>query len=528
MPDPEPSSDSPLHQFLSPELLLAAIIDSSDDAIVSKDLRSTVTSWNRGAERIFGWTAAEMIGQSITRIIPPDRQAEEPAIIERLARGERIDHFETVRVRKDGTKVDVSLTISPVRRPDGVIVGASKIARDITQQKQALRKLSEANQQLARADRMKVEFISTLSHELRTPLTSIVGWLQILRDNPTPEELAQGFEVIERNIRVQSQLINDLLDMSRIETGKLTLDLQKTDLPSVLEAAMESVRPSAEAKRVRLTSAFGNINGVVMADRNRIQQIAWNLLTNAVKFTPTGGRIHVMVERVNSHVEISVADTGVGIAPEYLDKVFDRFTQVDSTITRTYSGLGLGLSIAKHLTELHGGRISAKSAGVGDGATFCIQLPLLSAHDGEDRGSRQRAAEIDAALQEEDLREIHVVVVDDDGDSADIVARILRRRGANVRIARDMDGALNLIQEEVPHVLLSDIGMPQHDGYELITRVRALPQGRKLPAVALTALARSEDRTRSLRSGFQMHIAKPVEPAELVAVVRNLANLQRT
>ena len=523
----EPPLNRSHPDFVSAEALLAAIVDSSDDAIVSKNLDGIVTSWNRGAERVFGYTAEEMIGRPITQLIPADRQSEEPAILERLKRGERIEHYETLRVRKDGSSVDVSLTISPVRRADGKIVGASKIARDISPHKLAIRKLQEANEQLARADRMKVEFISTLSHELRTPLTSIVGWIQLLKDDPQPEELKQGFDVIERNIRVQTQLINDLLDMSRIETGKLTLDLQPLDLTASVQAAIDAVQPAAESKGVRLTSAFGNLNGIVMGDRNRMQQIVWNLLTNAVKFTPRDGHVHVTIERVNSHAEIAVADNGPGIAPEFIDRIFERFTQADSSLSRKYSGLGIGLSIAKHLTELHGGTILAKSPGPGRGATFCIQLPLLPAH-GEARPSdaERRGAEVDQHFEDENLRGIDVLVVDDDEDSAAIIARILRRKGASVRVAHSMDGALGAIQAATPHVFVSDIGMPGHDGYELINRVRQLPQGRKLPAVALTALARTEDRTRSLRAGFQLHIAKPVEAAELVAVVRNLANLR--
>ena len=520
LPDPD---------FLSPQALLAAIVDSSDDGIVSKNLQGVVTSWNRGAERIFGYRAEEMIGQPITRIIPADRQAEEPAILERLRRGERIDHFETVRVRKDGSPVDVSLTISPIRRNDGTIVGASKIARDITQHKLAIRKLKEANEQLARADRMKIEFISTLSHELRTPLTSIVGWLHVLRDDPQPGDLQQGFEVIERNIRVQTQLINDLLDMSRIETGKMTLDLQRLDIAVAVQAAIEAVLPTAETKNVRITSAFGSVNGVVMADRNRMQQIVWNLLTNAVKFTPKGGRVHVTIERVNSHVEISVVDSGMGIAPEFLGRIFERFTQADSSVSRKYSGLGIGLSIVKHLTELHGGTIHAKSAGIGRGATFCVHLPLMPIHAEPERSAAERRrAELDDILPEEDLAGVEVLVIDDDVDSATIVGRILEKNGAHVRVAHSMEDALREVQNATPHVLLSDIGMPSHDGYELISRVRQLPQGKKLPAVALTALARSEDRTRALRAGFQMHIAKPVEAAELIAVVRNLAELRES
>jgi PAS domain S-box-containing protein len=513
--------------FASPESLLAAIIGSSDDAIVSKDLNGIVTSWNHGAERIFGYTAEEMVGQPILRVIPPDRQQEEPKILEQLKLGNRIDHFETVRMRKDGSLVDVSLTISPIRRADSTIVGASKIARNITAQKAALRQMTEANERLARADRMKIEFISTLSHELRTPLTAISGWLRILKDSSDPQEIREGIDVMERNVRAQTQLISDLLDMSRIETGKMTVDLQRLDPASVVELALESIQPAADAKGVRISKALGDVTRMVMGDRNRLQQIIWNLLVNAVKFTPKGGLVRVTIENVNSHVEITVSDTGAGIAPEFLPRIFDRFVQADSSTTRTYGGLGLGLAIAKHLTELHGGTISAKSGGVGGGASFTLLLPVVTAHEDSTRTkAEQRSAEVDSTLFEEDLSGTDVLVVEDDIDSAQIIARILRRRGAVVRIASSMDDALASFARNPPHVLLSDIGMPEHDGYELIQRVRALPGGQKVPAVALTALVRSEDRTRALRAGFQLHVGKPVEPDELVAVVRNLAGLR--
>jgi PAS domain S-box-containing protein len=507
--------------------LWEAIVDSSDDAIITKDLSGTIRSWNKGAERIFGYTAQDMIGQPILRLLPADRQQEEMRILERLRRGERVEHYDTVRVRNDGSFIDVSLTISPIRNNAGEIVGASKIARDITAQKKAAEQLANAHQQLKRADRTKVEFISTLSHELRTPLTAINGWLQILEDNPTQEETTEGLEVIKRNVRAQSQLIDELLDMSRIEAGKVTLDIQRLDLPAVVSAAMESVKPAAEAKTIRLTSAFSSVEGTVMGDRNRLQQIVWNLLTNAVKFTPRSGHVHVTVERVNSHVEIAVADTGIGIAPEFLQHIFERFSQVDASITRRQGGLGLGLSIVKHLVELHGGTAYARSAGLDRGATFIVSLPLVpTRHEPERIESEQRYAALDRAAVTTDLNQLRILVVDDDRDSAEIVRRMLARRRADVRVALSMEDALALFESFAPQVLLSDIGMPDHDGYELIARVRALPSGRAIPAIALTALARAEDRTRSLRASFQAHIAKPVDAEELAAIVRNLVDLR--
>src|SRR6476661_3176179 len=374
--------------FIPADVLYEAIVDSSDDAIVSKDLHSTIMSWNKGAERIFGYSAEEMVGESIIKLLPPDRLDEEAQILARLQRGERVEHFETRRQRKDGRVIDVSLTISPIRNSEGVIVGASKIARDVTEQKAALRKLAETHEQLQRADRLKADFLTTLSHELRTPLNAILGWVQILKDGATTEDIVQGVPIIERNVRVQSQMIEDLLDMSRIEAGKVSLDVQRVDLAAVVAAGIETVRPAANAKEIRLTSAFASVNGIVMGDKDRLQQIVWNLLTNAVKFTPKKGRIHVVIKRTDSHVAIDVTDTGQGIAPEFLGQVFDRFRQADATTTRRHGGLGLGLSIVKNLTELHGGNVRVASQGPGRGARFVVTLPLAAGPQAPARHSR--------------------------------------------------------------------------------------------------------------------------------------------
>ena len=517
----DPDSGLPPADFLLP-----AIIDSSEDAIVSKNLHSIVTSWNKSAQRIFGYTAEEMIGQSIARLFPPDRMDEETHILSRIIAGERVEHFETIRVRKDGREIDVSLTISPVRGATGKIVGASKIARDITEQKDALRRLAQAHQDLKRADRLKIDFLATLSHELRTPLTAILGWIQILKEEATPTDLEQGLEVIERNVRLQSQLIEDLLDMSRIEAGKVSLDLQRIDLAAVVSSAMQTVSPTAEAKDIRLTSLFTDVDGV-MGDKNRLQQIVWNLLNNAIKFTPTHGRIQVTIHRAKSNVEVTVSDNGQGIAPEFLDHVFDRFRQADASTTRKHGGLGIGLSIARHLAELHGGNLKVSSPGVGKGSSFTLSLPMLSAHHHtEPRGGEHPDATAETEPVVGHLQGVKVLAVDDDTDSRGAIERILERNGAAVRTASSMEEALNEFAQFSPDVVLSDIGMPGHDGYELIARLRALPGGRTVPAVALTALARSEDRTRVLRAGFQMHLAKPVESHELVAVVQNLAALR--
>ncbi len=332
-----------------------AIIASSDDAIVSKDLNGIVKSWNQSAERMFGYTAEEVIGKSITVLFPPDRLDEEPKILEQLRRGQRVDHFETVRVCKDGRLLDVSVTISPVKDPAGHVIGVSKVARDITSIKRVLRDrealLEREKAARAEAERiggMKDEFLATLSHELRTPLNAILGWSSILRSNiaSAPEDLEQGLETIERNARAQAQLIEELLDMSRIINGKLRLEVQPVDLPAVVSEAIESVRPAAQAKGIRLTTVLDPRGGPITGDPNRLQQVLWNLLSNSLKFTPRDGRIQVFLRRVNSHVEITVTDSGQGISADFLPHLFTRFSQAGDVQSapawRTGVGTGAG------------------------------------------------------------------------------------------------------------------------------------------------------------------------------------------
>jgi PAS domain S-box-containing protein len=533
-----------------------AIIASSDDAIVSKDLNGIVQSWNPGAERIFGYTAAEMVGRPIEVLFPTDRVDEEPKILARLRRGERVDHFETVRVRKDGTPIDISVTISPVRSPTGEIIGASKVARDVTALKQLLRQREElleserhARQEAERQGRVKDEFLATLSHELRTPLNAILGWAQLLRDRAAAAELGagqgaaagaarvtdlraelvEGLEVIERNTRLQTQLIDDLLDMSRITAGKLRLDVQQVDLSDVVKAAVASVRHAAEGKGIRLQVVLDPLAGPVRGDPGRLQQCVWNLLTNAVKFTPKGGKVQVSLERVNSHLEVCVTDNGEGVRPELLPHLFERFRQGDASTTRRHGGLGLGLSIVKHLVELHGGTVRAKSPGPGQGSTFCLDLPLMVIHppapDEAGRTHPRAQALVTSVSDHPSLEGITVLAVDDEPDALGLVKRVLEGCGARVLTATSAREALDLVVAERPDMIVSDIGMPEEDGYDLIRKVRALPaaQGGRTPAAALTAFARAEDRTRALRAGYQSHVAKPVEPTELTAVVASLA-----
>jgi len=679
---------------------LAAIVDSSDDAIVSKTLEGIVTSWNIAAERMFGFTAADMIGQSIRKIIPPDRQGEEDEVLARIRRGEKVDHFETVRQRKDGRPVEVSLTVSPIRDERGAVVGASKIARDIgdkrrgeeerarllaiaernasvteklnqvgsivastldrdavvqavtdtatdlttaqfgaffynlvndrgesymlytisgvprenfakfpmprntaifdptfkgtaivrsdditrdprygrnppyhgqppghlpvrsylavpvrapdgtvlgglffghseigrfTQEHESLAvgiaswaSVALENARLYRnareANRLKDEFLATLSHELRTPLNAILGYARMLRAGILPDDRrTRAIETIERNGQSLTQIVEDVLDISRIVAGKLRLNVQPIDVSEIVARAVEALQPTADLKGVVLQSVVNPNAGPVAGDPERIQQVIWNLLANAVKFTRRAGKVQVRVERDHSSVAIVVSDTGIGIAPEFLPFLFERFRQADAGTARTFGGLGLGLSIARQLVEMHGGSITGHSEGADKGATFTVKLPVMLAH---------READPDSGIPRpldptylSDLTGIRVLAVDDDADALAMVCDILEAAGAVVSTANSAKAALARLETEQPQVIVADLGMPHVDGFELITRIResARPAIRGVPAAALTAYARSDERARALRAGFQMHLSKPINPVELVDAVRALS-----
>jgi len=388
-----------------------------------------------------------------------------------------------------------------------------------------------ARSEAERASRTKDEFLATLSHELRTPLSAILGWTHVMRKLPElPKDAGNALEVIERNARSQAQIIQDLLDMSSIISGKVRLDVQRLDLATAIDATVETVKPAALAKGIRLNVVLDPMAGPVRGDPNRIQQVLWNLMTNAVKFTPKDGRIAVTLSRVNSHLEIEVADSGEGIDPGFLPHVFDRFRQADASSSRRHGGLGLGLSIVKQLVELHGGTISAKSAGHDQGSTFRIALPLMPTADdpSEPPSSRQHPTRsVDAAelrdIPEIDLSGLHVLVVDDEPDARSLIERLLKDCKARVTTASCARDAIEALAREIPHLLISDIGMPGEDGWTLIRRVRGLSDRRAaVPAIALTAYARTEDRIKAIQAGFQMHLSKPVEPLELVAMVKSL------
>jgi PAS domain S-box-containing protein len=507
---------------------LASIVRFSDDAIVSKLLDGTITSWNLAAERMFGYSAAEAVGRSIKIIVPRDRWGEEDEVLARLSRGEVIDHFETVRQRKDGSCFEISLTVSPVKDESGRIVGASKIARDISERRRAEEERAHLLEEAQAANRAKTDFLAVLSHELRTPLNPILGWAEVLRlRRDEPELIDRGLEAIVRNVKAQVKLIDDLLDISKIEAGKLRLDVRTVELAPIVEAALDTIAPAAEAKQIQVQRVL-DPSGLVLGDSDRLLQVIWNLLANAVKFTPKRGRVQVCLSRVNSHVEVAVSDTGPGIAAAYLPHVFDRFSQADTSIRRHFGGLGLGLSIARELVELHGGTIEARSEGEGKGATFVIKLPrslVAAPPPGETREHPTAEAPGPSGLQYPNLAGVRVLLVDDDAATREVAQAILEPLGADVRLASSAAEALELLARDRPDVLVADIEMPGQDGYALIQSVRALPahSGAGTPAAALTAFARPEDRWRALDAGFQLHLAKPVEPLGLAIAVAHLA-----
>jgi signal transduction histidine kinase/ActR/RegA family two-component response regulator len=374
------------------------------------------------------------------------------------------------------------------------------------------------------ATRARDEFLASVSHELRTPLTSIIGWIQLLREETDPAQVIEGLETIDRNARAQSRLIEDILDFSRINAGKLRLDVRPIELIDVIGAAVEIVRPAADAKGVSLETVLDPSSGLVSGDADRLQQVVWNLLSNAVKFTPRGGRVQVRLERVTSHSELTVSDTGEGISKEFLPFVFDRFSQADSTSSRKHGGLGLGLGIVRHLVELHGGTVQAFSSGLGEGSTFVVRLPLIVAQPVShvvEHGASGRA-------ELSDLTGVAVLVAEDNDDARKLLTTIFERCGATVEAAESVPAALERLSRFRPDIIVSDIEMPGEDGYSLITKVRAQETAdRRIPAIALTAYTRSPDRVRALAAGFQMHMGKPVEPAELVAAVKSLLSTSR-
>jgi two-component system CheB/CheR fusion protein len=496
----------------SAEALLASIIASADDAIVSKTLDGQITSWNIGASRLFGYTAEEIVGKPITTIIPPELRAEEQEIIRRIRNGDHIEHFETSRVAKNGQRVDVSLTVSPIRDESGAIIGASKIARDIGPRKRAEALLRES-------DRRKDQFLAMLSHELRNPLAPIRYAASLLSRNIhlTPEAHA-ATEVINRQVRHLTHLVDDLLDVSRITTGRIRLKVELLDLVSVITLAVASYRPLLEADHIELSCDCPRGPIYVRGDRTRLAQVFSNILGNAGKYTPSGGVVRVSVRRELSEVLVSIRDTGVGIPSEMLKQVFDLFTQVDSTYEHIGGGggLGIGLTIAKRLVEMHRGQIEAHSEGTNKGTEFVVRLPIAEA-----TGVLEP---IEAPKERTPVVMRRVLIADDNRDAADSLGSILRVLGHDVRIAYDGVAALEVADEFHPDVVLLDIGMPRLDGYETVQQIAARSWAKGTLRVALTGWGQSSDRERARAAGFHRHLVKPVDP-EVLTEILSLANL---
>ncbi|AFZ19689.1 response regulator [Allocoleopsis franciscana] len=507
----------------------------TDYAIFFLDTQARVIRWSLGAERILGYQEPEILGKPSSIIFTPedieqgaDQQELEIAVTEGRAENERW------HIRKDGSWFWGSGIVTPLRNEQGQIRGFSKIMRDFTERKRAE---DERNQLLAReqearaaaeaANRLKDEFLATLSHELRSPLNAMLGWTRLLNSRQfDAATTARALQTIERSAKSQAQLVEDLLDVSRIIQGKLRLNTRPVELVSVIEAAIETVRPAAQAKEIGLQCVLDPATGPVAGDSDRLQQVIWNLVSNAIKFTPKEGCVQVQLERVNSHVEITVKDTGKGIDPEFVPYVFERFRQADSSSTRVYSGLGLGLAIVRHLVELHGGTVRAHSEGEDKGATFTVKLPRISVVEPSSGEHSPRTVALAAPCDNSPaLNGVRVLIVDDEMDSREFLVAALEQCEAKVFAFASAGEALAAISQLKPDVLVSDIAMPLEDGYSLIRKVRQLSaeQGGQIPAIALTAYARAEDRTRAISSGFQMHISKPVEPAELATVVASLA-----
>ena len=511
-------------------------------AIFMLDANGHVVTWNAGAERINGYTAGEIIGRHFSIFYPKDAfDIGWPEHELQIATTQGEYQEEGWRVRKDGSRFWAQVTITALRDGSGRLRGFAKLTRDLSERRrtesmqeyaalrdQMLEAERAARMEAQRAARMRDEFLATLSHELRTPLNAILGWTQIL-SMPTrvhdERELRRGLDVIERNARAQVELIDDLLDLSRILAGQLRLDVQRVALVDVIGNAIESVQPAADAKGVRVESILDTRRGIVSGDAGRLQQVMWNILSNAIKFTPKGGKVQVLLEQVDSHIEISVSDTGIGIPAHFLPYVFARFSQKDSTPARSYGGLGLGLAISKQLVELHGGSIHAKSAGEGEGATFIVRLPLVLIEPerndtAESAGACPQTGEDELLPQFDHAR---ILVVDDEADARDLVRTVLESRGASVITVASAEEALKILNTSAPDVLISDIGMPGTDGYHMMRAIRARePGGRRLPALALTAFARADDRKRAMLAGYQAHISKPFDIGEFVLLVAGL------
>jgi PAS domain S-box-containing protein len=491
---------------------LAAIVNSSDDAIISKNLYGIIQSWNPAAVRLFGYTAEQAVGRHISFLIPAERADEEDRILAQLRAGDRVYHFDTVRVRSDGQPIHVSLTISPIRDEAGRVVGASKIARDITERKLAEERTYALLAQLKEADRRKDEFLATLAHELRNPLAPLRNMLEVMRRGGNGDLIEQVRPTLERQLGQLVRLVDDLMDVSRIARGKLELRKERVELASVIHQSAEVSRPLAESAGHELIVSLPREPIYLYADPARLAQVFGNLLTNACKYTEPGGRIWVAAARQGGDVVVSVKDTGVGIPPDKLGSVFEMFNQIDRSLERSQGGLGIGLTLVKRLVEMHGGSVEAHSKGTGRGSEFVVRLPVLLE---EARPETPTAEPAPAAAR-------RILVVDDNRDAATSLALLLQLTGNEAQIAFDGLEAVEATAAFRPDVILLDIGLPKLNGYDACRRIREQPWGRGVMLVALTGWGQEEDRRQSKEAGFDHHMVKPVDLAALTALLAEL------
>ncbi|HET9888733.1 MAG TPA: PAS domain S-box protein, partial [bacterium] len=488
------------------QALLASIVATSDDAIVSKTLEGQILSWNDGAERLFGYSAAEAVGESIMIIIPPDRWDEERTILQKIRRGERVDHYETIRVGKDGRRLEISLTVSPIHDEDGQIIGASKIARDISDRKRAEEALLEA-------DRRKDRFLAMLAHELRNPLAPVRNSIEVMkRAGPDAQLIERARDTIDRQMTQMERLIEDLLDVSRITHNRLVLRRERVSLSSVLALAVEAARPLAEFSGHDLQVMLPSQEIVLNADPARLAQVFGNLLNNSCRYTESKGKIVLSAKRVGSHALVSVKDNGIGIPPDMLSRIFETFVQVDQSLERAQEGMGLGLTLVQEIVRMHGGDVEAKSGGAGQGSEFVVRLPIFIEGAQETVRTSGEPAESGARPQ-------RILVVDDNEDSAASLALLLHTANHETRSAYDGEEALRVAAEFRPDVILLDIGLPKLNGYEVCRRIREESWGKNIRIVAVTGWGQAGDRRESTDAGFDGHLVKPASPESLLAFV---------
>ncbi|HKZ03076.1 MAG TPA: ATP-binding protein [Pyrinomonadaceae bacterium] len=522
---------------------LEVTLSSIGDAVIATDLNGIVIFLNPTAETLTGWSGSDAVNRPLEQVFNIiNEQTREPvesmfASVKRRGAMVGLANHSTL-IAKDGTELPIEDSGAPIRDAEGNVIGVIIVFHDVSERRRAEREREDllAREQTARAQaeaasRLKDEFLATVSHELRTPLSAILGWSAMLNVGTVKkEDVSRALEIIERNARAQARIVTDILEVSRIITGQLKIKARPLDLSSIVQAAVESLKLAADAKEISLTTSLNPATGSVVGDPDRLQQVVWNLIGNAIKFTPREGRVAIEMKPVDSHVELRVTDTGIGISEEFLPYVFDRFRQADSTTTRMHGGLGLGLSIVRHLVELHGGTVSVSSCVPGQGASFAVRLPVAV-----QEAKTTRAAEVDSASAisheevvtvnaEPDLTGLRVLVVDDEPDTLEVIRAMLYQFGAHVRTAGSSSAALAAFVEWKPDVLVSDLGMPGEDGFTLVKKMQSLARanGGELPAAALTAHVGESDQLNAIAAGYNTHIHKPVDPRTLAVAVATL------